>query len=422
MWRIGDFGKSILTLGVGTSIAQAISLIFYPILGRLYSPDEFGLLATITVISSVVMVISTGKYEQAILITKSKLEAANVLGLSILLATIICGIMILIFALFSSLISSWLNAPDLSYWIKFSPLISLSIIVYNCYNEWCVKYGIFAQLSINKIVNSISVTLAKIMLGVWGVGGGLIVGEVLGRGISASLCTKSILKRNYLFFRESISKKGIILVARNYKDFPFYTMPDQLVSCLSGFFPMFFLLKYFGTTEYGYFAMVQLVLSFPATLIGQSVMDAFRKQASADYEETGQCNFIFKKVFRVIACLTGIGFFPVYYCLPIVFSFFLGNQWIIAGSYAQIILPAIALGFVYNIFSAIWIIAEKQKARFMWQIYYCFTLFLAIGIGGFLLNNIKQVLVLYTVALSSSYLIGIWFMCMYSQKRNVCCK
>lgn len=422
MRRIGDFGKSILTLGVGTSIAQAISLLFYPILGRLYSPNEFGLLATITVISSVVMVVSTGKYEQAILITKSKVEAANVLGLSMLLATVVCGILILIFTLFSSLISSWLNAPDLSYWIFFSPFISLSIIIYNCYNEWCVKYGIFTQLSINKVVNSLSVTLSKIVLGICGVGGGLIVGEALGRGISASLCTQSILKRNIRFFKESITKKKMVVVAKHYRDFPLYTMPDQLVSCLSGCFPMFFLLKYFGTTEYGYFAMVQLVLSFPATLIGQSVMDAFRKQASVDYEETGRCSFIFKKVFRVIVCLTVIGFFPIYYCLPLIFSFFLGAQWIIAGKYAQIILPAIALAFIYNIFSAIWIIAEKQKARFMWQIYYCSTLFLSIGIGSFLLNDIKQVLILYTIALSSSYLIGIWFMRVYSQKRNICCK
>lgn len=414
--RFGPFGKSILTLSIGTSLSQAISMLFYPILGRMYSPEEFGLLASVTVISSVVIVFATGKYEQSILITKTDTEAANILGVSIFLAVVICSILAICFFLFSSTISNWLNVADIKNWLVVIPLISLFIVVYNCYNEWCIKHSLFSQLSVNKVLNSLSVNLSKVICGFYGIVNGLVLGEVLGRAVSALLCFGSLLKKDIRMIKERVSKKEMLIVLKKYKKFPFYTMPDQLISTLSGAFPMFFLMKYFGTAEYGYFSMVQLVLSFPAALIGQSVMDAFRRQASLDFEANGECYPIFRRIFRIILGLSGLAYLPIYFLLPFVFSFFLGAKWDTAGIYAQIILPVIVLGFIYNIFSAIWIIAEKLKERFLWQLYYCFALLISLGLGSFLLGNIKSVLLLYTIGMSSSYLIGIWCMYKYSKK------
>ncbi|MEG1574857.1 MAG: hypothetical protein RR341_07295, partial [Bacteroidales bacterium] len=208
----------------------------------------------------------------------------------------------------------------------------------------------------------------------------------------------------------------LLVVMKRYKKFPQYTMPDQLISCFSGALPMFFLMRYFNDTEYGYFAMVQLVLPFPAVLIGQAVMDAFRKRASLDYENSRNCYFIFKKVFLTIFGLSSLAYIPVYLSLPFVFSFFLGQKWLTAGGYAQIILPAVVLGFMYNIFSAIWIIAERLKERFWWQLYYCLALLISVGIGCYIVQDIKVVLLFYTIALSSSYIIGIYCMYKYSKR------
>ncbi|MEG1574858.1 MAG: oligosaccharide flippase family protein, partial [Bacteroidales bacterium] len=194
MYKIGNFGKSILTLGIGTSAAQALSLFFYPILGRLYSPKEFGLLATITVISSIIVVIATGRYEQAILIAKTKKEAANILGLSILFSIFVCLIFTIIFICTASPLADWLNAPDLNYWIIVVPIISFFIVVYNCYNEWCVKHSLFSQLSVNKVLNSLSINLSKVFCGICGMLNGLVLGEMIGRGLSATLCAGSILR------------------------------------------------------------------------------------------------------------------------------------------------------------------------------------------------------------------------------------
>ena len=45
-WSIkSEFAKNVITLISGTAIAQALSLIFSPIISRIYNPEDFGFFA-----------------------------------------------------------------------------------------------------------------------------------------------------------------------------------------------------------------------------------------------------------------------------------------------------------------------------------------------------------------------------------------
>ena len=63
-----EFIKNSLTLSGGVAIAQVLPFLFYPVLGRIFTPAEFGLLAVITSIVSVLAVVGSGKYEGGILV------------------------------------------------------------------------------------------------------------------------------------------------------------------------------------------------------------------------------------------------------------------------------------------------------------------------------------------------------------------
>ncbi|MDN5539770.1 MAG: oligosaccharide flippase family protein, partial [Comamonas sp.] len=77
-----DFARSVLTLLTGTAFAQAIPLIISPVLTRLYSPDEFGAYALYTAIVSVLVVVATGQYENAVLLPKKELHAFSLVALA----------------------------------------------------------------------------------------------------------------------------------------------------------------------------------------------------------------------------------------------------------------------------------------------------------------------------------------------------
>jgi len=62
-----DFSHNVLTLMTGTTVAQAIPLAISPILTRIYTPHDFGLLALFISIAFIFGSIANAKYEQVII-------------------------------------------------------------------------------------------------------------------------------------------------------------------------------------------------------------------------------------------------------------------------------------------------------------------------------------------------------------------
>ena len=69
-----EFSRNVLTLMTGTTIAQAIPIAISPILTRMYSPEEFGVLALFVALASIFGSMSTGRYALAILLPKDNKE------------------------------------------------------------------------------------------------------------------------------------------------------------------------------------------------------------------------------------------------------------------------------------------------------------------------------------------------------------
>ena len=70
-----EFGRNVLTLMTGTTIAQAIPIAISPILTRIYTPEDFGVFALYISISTIFAVIVTGRYELAIMLPKKNKDA-----------------------------------------------------------------------------------------------------------------------------------------------------------------------------------------------------------------------------------------------------------------------------------------------------------------------------------------------------------
>ena len=67
--------KNSFVLFSGSVIAQALSVLMYPVLSRIYSPEQFGTFALFMSVTSVAAILGTGVYEQAIILPKSENQA-----------------------------------------------------------------------------------------------------------------------------------------------------------------------------------------------------------------------------------------------------------------------------------------------------------------------------------------------------------
>ena len=410
-----EFVKNAITLTFGTSVAQAFPLLLYPILARIFSPADFGLLTTLTSITSILVVLATGKYESCILIADSKNDAANIVGLTLLLSFIFLFISFIVLQLFSYKFVTWLNAPDLKMWLFVCPISAYVIIIFNCYNEWCVRNKYFVSLSWNKITNSAATTLSKLLFGfVKVVSNGLIIGDLIGRIISAGGCVfRALQKDRFELFQMSI--KRMRYLAKRYFEFPKFSLPAQLLNTLGLTLPVLMIGAYFNSTEVGYYAMTMNVLTVPISVISVAIRDVFRQRANEEYVRTGSCKKIYTRLLKILIFWGVLGLLILLFALPGIFSIVLGIKWRIAGEYSQILLPMMAIDFVAMSLSGVLIITERVKIILYWQMYYAGITIISLLLGCVIFKDVKISLVCFSIGRSTAYLLEIFLSYKYSK-------
>lgn len=79
MLRLSDYSKKVITLVSGTASAQVISVLMVPVLTRLYSVEEFGILALLMTFVNLWVGFHLFRYEQAFFIVKRKAEQSHLI-------------------------------------------------------------------------------------------------------------------------------------------------------------------------------------------------------------------------------------------------------------------------------------------------------------------------------------------------------
>jgi O-antigen/teichoic acid export membrane protein len=415
-----EFGKNILTLSSGTALAQIIPFLFYPIIARIFSPADFGLLATVTAIFVLMTGFASGRYELGILVTKTKQDAANLAGLAIVLSFfVIIIIYVFLQFFFADILNERLHEPQLNKWLFVCPLAAFSLIIFNTYNEWCVRNAYFKKLAINKITNSSAITAGKLFLGIVKIfSQGLVIGDLIGRMFSAGACIFRAVQKD----AEAI--KGISIgqmrkLSKKYVEFPKYIMPGRFLNEVGKQFPIFFLGYYFSSIEVGYFSITMLVLYAPISMISFAIRDVFRQRANEDFKNTGNCRNIFLQLLKRLSLIAAIGSIVLILFMPIIFSVFLGEQWTTAAYYAQILTIPILLSFISNPLFDVLIIVNKLKINLLWQIYYTAISLLSLWIGCVIYKNAIATLYIFAIGRSSAYLLSIVLSYYYSNYHNI---
>lgn len=402
------FIKNGLTLSGGVALAQVVPFLFYPLLSRLFTAEEFGLLATLTSITGLLSVLGSGKYENGILVADTKKEAADLAVLSIVLTI---GVMLVSWVLMQFVLRAplevWLHEPQLGRWLFVCPLSAFFVVVFGVYNEWCVREKYFKVLSINKIVNSTAIVLSKALLGIVRiVPQGLVVGDLIGRGISAAGCVVRAWVRDGSTFRK-VKWNDIKTAAVKHKDYPLYTMPGQFLNTIGQAISVLAIGFFFSQSDVGYYSMAELIFAVPITIVGTAVRDVYRQRANEEFKQQGNCIKSYDKVMLWMVVISVAALLVFVWFLPWLMGIFLGEQWRVSGVYAQWMAPMMVLSFIAGGTSGIFIVADKLKAFFWWQLYYAVSTLVAFMVGGWLFKTIEATLIIFVILRSSAYMLSI---------------
>lgn len=355
-----EFGRNVATLMTGTTVAQALPVAISPILTRLYSPEDFGVLALFVAITTIFGSIANARYELAIMLPHEDEEALNIAALGLLTAFALSIVLLLLVLVFNAEICGLLGNERIGPWLY---LIPLSVFftglfnVLNYYNNRIKQYGDIARANVLKAIVMASVQLAAggLKLG----GGGLVLGHA-----ASSLFANAKLLRNV---RARVDFKGVVhwasmsRLGRRYLDFPKYSMPSVLANSLSLQVASILIPAYYSVSTLGFYSVVQRVLGMPMALIGSAVSQVFFQTAVADRNRKGNALEVFDRtLFKLMSVSIPGGIF-FYFIAPWAFGIVFGAKWEVAGEYARILVPLYALRFVSSALSVVLTVFERQR-------------------------------------------------------------
>lgn len=360
-------------------VAQVIGLIVYPILTRIYAPEDFGLLNLFLSISGVLVILSTAEYYNAIVLPKDDKEAKKIVLLSIcllLLMAAITGVTVC----FSNAIANWFNTPDLAQYYWLMPILVLASSGWNILNYWYIRRGRYDKISTYQLSQSILSSGGKIGFGYAGVlGGGMIYSVVLapiialGTSLLGNIRGTSTCKHFYY--------KEIVEMAKRYKNFPLYSLPRSFVNMLAGQLPVLLLTPWFGSQYVGWWSMALLLGFIPVNMISRSIYQVLYQYTTERVNQQLTIGPYFRR-FTYGVLLFGIPLFMALFCLmPWLISLFLGDGWEMTSTYLRWMLPWLlssvltaSTGFLSDIFM-------KQKVGFWFELFTAFLRVVGVVLG-----------------------------------------
>ena len=356
------------TLSLGAGIAGMFPIVLSLVLVKYYTPENFGALAFFVSSYTVLSVLVTGRYELAIIVPKDKKTAINLLVISLSLATANCGLILLVLVGFKEVILEYFGATIIGKAVFLIPVAVWLTAVYQSIFYYANREKKFKLMSGSKIVQNGSIGIAQLILGVLGsTGMGLIIGRVIGlvagSGNMLLYTIRSISKENY-----STSKSELKQTAIEFKKFPGYMLPSHGMSSLYNQFPVFFITKVFGDATTGFYAIANQWLSIPNVLVARSMGDVFRQRAMEDFQKSGKFNTLYMKTLKTTFTMSIVPFIVAFLIAPVVFEWFYGEQWIMAGEIAQILIISAFFSFIVTPVNSAALVIGNTSYIFKWHL------------------------------------------------------
>lgn len=359
------FARSVAVIAGGTVFAQLLNILLSPIITRLYSPEEYGVLTIYTAILGIIS-LAAFKYEMAIPISKDDKTAINVLVLCLIVLSIFVLLLTIVLIFFGSTLLNILNMEILFNYRFLLPLGVLLSGLYIIFKSWSYRIKDFKSISTTTMTQSVTSNLIKVITGILGMGSfGLIIGTIIGQSFGIRVLSRPVFKKNKKLLTYVKASK-ILYLFKRYKAFPIYNAPNKFLISLGHQLPIIFLGTFYGSGVVGSYGLAYTIVKLPMNLIGNSVGDVFFSEAAS----IGRDNPRRLKTLsnKLIKKLIIIGLIPLSILLlfgPSLFSLIFGSNWYQAGVISQFISIMLFFTLVFTPISRVFEVFEKQKTKFL---------------------------------------------------------
>jgi len=356
-----SLGKNIILIAGGTAFAQALGIIFSPIITRIYLPEQYGILTAYTAVLGLLAISASFDYQKAIPIAKDDDQAINLLVLSVCFLLSSTLLIVILLALFGDYFLALLDSKILSSYKYLIPIGVFFTGTYNIVLQWGFRNRDYKIITRTTISQSIVANATKVILGLMKVGPiGLILGVIIGQSAGITSLVSPLIKNKELL--SAISFQRLKKVLKRYRNFPLYSAPSNYIYTAGDSIPIILLTTLFGSAATGLFGLANSIIRLPMNLIGNSVSQVFYSEAA----NIGKTNpqEIKKLSVKLLKKLSIIALVPLITLLlfgPWLFSSVFGAEWYEAGIYARILSVMVYFHFIILPVGRILEVFERQR-------------------------------------------------------------
>jgi len=348
--------RNVAVLSMGTIIAQFISIATMPMLARIYTPSDFGILAVFLSISSISAMLITLRYETAVLIPVKEGESANIALLSILLT--VAGAVILI--ILASIILKYVKIDlfsGLEFWLPFALMVGTLTALITIFQCWMNRRMQYTEMAFVRVLQNLSIAALSIFFGLFlNLESGLILSQIIGLVITCTISWLIIRKISKLWKFEKL-----VEVAKKHKQAPKYLLASDLIDEITLHMPIILIALWFTENMAGQFGMAWKLLLLPISLIGISVSQVFQQKFSKLLDSREKSRSLIRKTWLSMFALGVMPSILFYTWGDVLIIYFLGSQWTISAEIATAMTPMILAFFIFSPTSGVYVLLNMQK-------------------------------------------------------------
>ncbi|MGN6492518.1 MAG: lipopolysaccharide biosynthesis protein [Agriterribacter sp.] len=392
------------TLFSGTVLSAIIPISFSPLMSRIFTSEDYGILGLYLSISGLIGVLAYVHYPQAIMLTKKDDDARQIMWFSIGFCSVI-ALMSLIGIISFFIFSDWIRKSPLKTWLFLIPLSVFFNGVSTSITIWANRHQKYKILTSNRILQAFITVIIQISFGVYIRNEtGLLMGLLVGQFISAFLLWMRFKKDDGTALK-SPRYSSFRSIAMQYRKLLIYSTPSEFINNLINQTPIFLLQKFGGISFVGSYNFTQRLLGIPQQFLSSAIVEVFKQKASVAYNTTGNCQEIYTKTFKVLALMAIVPFTFIILFAPPVFTFVFGAEWHLAGEFAQFLGVLFFFRFIVSPLTYVYVIAGKLKEDFWLHIFFLIVTTMSFFVGDLFLGEKKYLILIYSIGYTSIYLI-----------------
>ncbi|MDW2169817.1 oligosaccharide flippase family protein [Vibrio sp. 1567] len=338
--------KGMFVLLVGSGFARVLGILCIPILTRIYTPEEYGVLALYVSVVAVLSPVLSLRFSQALPLPKSDAMAVNLLCLCFISIGITTILSLIMLSIVGNVVFKAFSMEVLESWWGLVVFGAFGVAFFELVTLWATRKKQYRLISKAQLTQSLIGNAAKIVLGLLSFN---FLGLILGHIMTQCSGVIGLIKLSYSDFKNnvsSISSYRIKFLSRYFREYVYFRLPSQFLMTLSVQAPVLMMAGLYGSEVTGQLSLAFMALTLPTTVLGNSISKAYYGEIASigknDVRKIKRITIEVQKKLFIIATPIAL---TIMLCSKFFFGFFFGKEWVMAGEFAALLAPFILMQF-----------------------------------------------------------------------------